>query len=151
MFWSGFGWVWLSFVRFDTFLGLLEHVWSGFGWVWLSMVWLAWVKFCQVFDTFLGLLERVLFWVWLGLVRLWLSFGRFDTFLGFQNKFWSGFGWVWLGLDGFCWFCQVSYLARTFRTCSCLGLVQFCKVFDIFLELLEHVLVWVWLGLVRLG
>ena len=37
--------------------------------------------------------------------------------------FWSGFGWVWLGL------------------------VKFCKVFDIFLGLLEHVLVWVWLGL----
>ena len=40
--------------------------------------------------------------------------------------FWSGFGWVWLGL------------------------VKFCKVFDTFIGLLEHVLVWVWLGLVRL-
>ena len=58
------GWVWMSlvdFIRFDTFLGLLEHV--------LVWVWLGLVKFCKVFDIFLGLLEHVLVWVWLGLVR----------------------------------------------------------------------------------
>ena len=47
--------------------------------------------------------------------------------------FWSGFGWVWLGLVGF---------GRVW-----LGLVGF----DTFLGLLEHVLVWVWLGLVGFG
>ena len=58
----------VGFVRFDTFLGLLEHV--------LVWVWLGLVQFCKVFDIFLGLLEHVLVWVWLGLVRFWVSFIR---------------------------------------------------------------------------
>ena len=44
----GFSWVWLGlvgFVRFSTFLGLLEHVWSGFGWVWLGLVGFDYVGF----------------------------------------------------------------------------------------------------------
>ena len=56
MFWSGFGWVclglvrfWSSFGRFDTFLGLLEHV---LVWVWLGLV-RFWLSFGR-FDTFLG-------------------------------------------------------------------------------------------------